>query len=280
MPVEHNIVLDQIPSKLTGYVHSVILPRRGFRLGDALPQINVTRRGFKIDGNPLARFRKMCGWESSNYLPFVYPLALSFHYHLSIFAHRDFPWSLRTVLGLRGRPKGMEFDIYTRLSCGGEAVWESVHVYYLRGNWSGKDARPVIDYLQPLDSSDFETGWDAPNTGGWEFARLAGDLNPVHYCAPWARLLGFKRDFCHTQRIISDCVQRLPGARKVMDMESLRLDVAFKGPVYYGSKLIMRGAKKMNGYRFNLYSGVADKPAIPGNIQEVKPEYGLLAEWE
>jgi hypothetical protein len=299
---EHNIILNQIPSKLTGYLNSVILPRKRFKKGDTFPKIDITRRGFKIDEKHLSEFQKMCGWDDSEYMPFIYPLVVVFHYHLGIFAHRNFPWSLRMLLGLRNHVvqrrrikvgetldlsartlglrvglKGLEFDIHTRISSGGEAVWESVHVYYLRGNFGGRDIRPVADYLQPLDSSEFQVSWDAPSAGGLEFARLSGDLNPAHYFKPWARLLGFKRDFCHTQRIISDCIQRLPNASDVMDLESLRLDIAFKGPVYYGSKLMIRGAGNSNGIRFNLYSGTTDKPAMPGNIQEIKADYDLLA---
>lgn len=133
------------------------------------------------------------------------------------------------------------------------------------------------DYLPPLDSTEFESSWSAPNTGGFQFARLSGDLNPVHFFAPWARLLGFKRDFCHTQRIISDCIQLLPNTREIMNLESLRLDVAFKGPIYYGNNLVMRGARTSSGVRFNLYSDMADKPAMPGNIQEIKEDFNLLA---
>lgn len=303
MENEHNITFDRIPSKVAGYLNCVILPRRGFRRGDALPQITVARCGFKIDENHLSKFRKMCGWEDSEYLPFVYPLSLSFHYHLGIFAHRDFPWSLRRLLGLRNHVvqrrrinvgetldlsahtlglrvglKGMEFDLHTQISSEGESVWESIHVYYLRGNFGGKDIRSVADCLPPLDLTEFEVSWNAPNIGGLQFAQVSGDLNPVHYFKPWARLLGFKRDFCHTQRIISDCIHLLPNARKVIDMETLRFDAAFKGPVYYGSTLIMRGAEKSNGYRFNLYSDGIDKPAILGNIREAAIDHDLLAE--
>lgn len=299
---EHNMILDRIPSKMIGYLNSVILPRRAFRQGDALPQINVTRRRFKIDKNHLSKFRQMCGWEPSEYLPFVYPLSLSFHYHLGIFAHRDFPCSLRMLLGLRNHvvqrrriqveeildlstrtlglrvlPKGVEFDIHTQFSSAGESVWESVHAYYLRGNFGGRDSPPVTEYLEPLDSSEFEIKWDAPNGGGLEFGRLSGDLNPVHYFTPWARGLGFKRDFCHTQRIISDCIQRLPNASGITNVETLRLDIAFKGPVYYDSRLVMKGARKSGGYRFNLYSGGSDRPVMPGNIREVTTDHDLLA---
>lgn len=300
---ERNILLNGLPSKVAGYTRSVILPRPGFKPGDTIPPVNVTRRGFKIDENHLAKFHEMCGGEPSKHLPFVYPLTLLFHYHLGIFAHRDFPWSLRKLLGLRDHvvqrrriavgesldleartasqrvlPKGVEFDIHTVLSSGGESVWESVHVYYLRGSFGGADVRPAVDYLQPFDTAEFETSWDAPAGRGWDFARLSGDFNPVHYLTPWAKFLGFKRDFSHTQRIVSDCVRRLPEPPEAMDAEPLRLDVAFKGPVYYGGKLVMKGVKKGNGYRFDLYSDNGNKPAIPGNIQRVKADHGLFAQ--
>jgi hypothetical protein len=302
MTAERSVVLDGVPSRVTGYARSVVLPRRGLRRGDTVPEIGVTRRGFTIDAGHLAAFRKLCGGEPSAHLPFVYPLSWLFHYHLGIFAHRDFPWSLRKLLGLRNHvvqrrripvgdtldldartagqrvlPKGVEFDVHTVLSSGGASVWESIHVYYLRADAGGEDTRPAPGRLRPLDAIRFETSWKAPGGGGWQFGRLSGDLNPVHYFAPWARLLGFRGAFCHTQRIVSDCLRRLPGGREVTEAESLRLDVAFKGPIYYGSELVMRGAARDDGYRFDLYCGAVDRPAMPGSIQRVTADHDLLA---
>lgn len=299
---ERGVALAGAPSMLIGYARSVALPRRGLRRGDVIPRIDLTRRDFTIDAGHLARFRELCGWEPSAHLPFVYPLSWLFQYHLGIFAHPDFPWSLWKLLGLRNHvvqrrriavgdtldlsartagqrvlPNGVEFDVHTVLSSGGAPVWESVHVYYLRGDVGGDDARPAPARVRPLDAIGFETIWTAPRGGGWPFARLSGDLNPVHYFAPWARLLGFRSAFCHTQRIVSDCLRRLPDGRAVMEAESLRLDVAFKGPIYYGSKLVMRGAAREDGYRFDLYCGTVEKPALPGSLHRVKADHDLVA---
>ncbi len=98
------------------------------------------------------------------------------------------------------------------------------------------------------------------------FGRLCGDFNPSHYFSPLARLLGFDRAFCHTQRLVAGCVDRLPPAAKLASLDSVRLDVAFKGPVYYGDRLKMKTAAAGRGYRFDVYAGSGNKPVMPGRI--------------
>jgi len=292
--MSHDVTLSGLPGKLSGYLHAVILPRRDYRADDMLPLINVRRRDVAFDGRHLQRFRRACGYERTPFLPFVYPLSICFHYHLGVFAHLAFPWSLRRLLGLRNhvvqhrriregevldivvstrdlrlRPRGVEFDFETVLSSGGQTVWESTHVYFLRASVSDAPVQQNTQDLPALSGVELETNWRAPSGGGLEFARLSGDFNPIHYFTPWARALGFARAFCHTQRVVSDCLQRLPDATAMNDAESLSLDVAFKGPVYYGSELTLRSARVDGGQRFNLHCGTDDRPAIAGHIRAV-----------
>lgn len=302
MTTEHHIVLDGAPPKLSGYARSVLLPRAGVERGGGVPRVRLVRRGLRIDERHVAEFRRLGRWEPSDRLPFVYPLMLLFHYHLGIFAHPDFPCSLRHLLGLRNHvvqrrpiaagerldlevrshgqrmlPKGVEFDIYSVLSSGGAPVWESVHVYYLRGPRGGTDARPALAELAPLEGAEFETRWEAPAAGGWRFARLSGDFNPAHYFRPWARTLGFERDFSHSQRVVSECLRRLPETPEA-GAGGLCLDVMFKGPVYYDRTLVLKAARRDGGYRFDLYCGAEDKPAVPGRIRPVDARFDLVAE--
>ena len=297
----HHLVVDGAPPKLGGYLRSVLLPRRGFKRDTVAPAIRITRRNLRFGKEHLDEFVRLCRWRPSPRMPLMYPLMLLFHYHLGIFAHPAFPCSLRQLLGYRNHvvqrrhiavdelldldvrtigqrvlPKGVEFDFYSTLASGGKAVWESVHVYYLRGAYGGSDMRVPAAEFEALGNVDFETRWDAPTDGKWKFAKFCGDFNPAHYYAPWARLLGFRRDFSHTQRIVADCLRRLPQKTEVTDSESLRLDVAYKGPVYYGSPLTMKTAVQRDGYRFDLYCGEIEKPAIPGRLRIVAPNHDLL----
>lgn len=296
-----NNFINQAPPKTASYFNCVILPRRGFQQGDKLPDVRLTWRDCAIDREHLLQFQIICKWESMPYLPFIYPLTIAFHYHLGIFARRDFPWSLRKLLGLRNHvlqhrrikveerldlsvhviglrvySKGLEFDIHTSFSSKEEIVWESVHVYYLRGKFAGTHSVSSNNHFEPLTQSYFETQWMSQQAGGWEFALLPGDLNPVHYFTPWAKILGFRRGFCHTQRVISDCIHALPNATDITESGTLRLDIAFKNPVYYGSKLTMKSAPIANGHRFDLYSGDSSKPAMPGAIYQAAANHNLL----
>ena len=287
-----DVRLDGLPGKFSGYLHAVILPRRNYRIDDTLPPISVRRRDAVFDSRHLDRFRRLCGYEQAAFIPFVYPLMICFHYHLGVFAHPAFPWSLRRLLGLRNhvvqhrrisegevldiavaargmhlRPKGVEIDLETVISSEGDTLWESTHVYFLRATVPDALIQPDRHALPALGSVELEDNWRAPRGGGLEFGRLSGDLNPVHYFTPWAKALGFPRAFCHTQRVITDCLRRLPEATAIDEKESLNLDVAFKGPVYYGNELTLRSAIVDGGRRFNLHCGSDERPAIAGHLR-------------
>ncbi|MCC6555657.1 MAG: hypothetical protein IT372_22065 [Polyangiaceae bacterium] len=297
MATENNItLLDRAPSLMPCYIRALFFPRTGFQRRREIPQLGVARRGLRVDERHLASYLEVCGGEPTGYLPFLYPLSLLFGYHISIFAHRDFPLSCLKLLALRNRvlqhrrittgesfdieaevagqrlvAKGVELDVHSALVIGGERAWESVGTYFIRGRFGGTEDPPG-DGFQPLESVEHETHWEAPRSGGWDFAQLSGDFNGVHYSAQWARLLGFKRDFSHTPRVVSECLRRLPAGK---DDAPLRLDVAFKGPVYYGSSLLMKGAHSGDGYRFDLYCGGAERPAIRGALRNVTSEEAL-----
>lgn len=295
--MSHEITLDELPRKLSGYLNAVILPRRDYRRDDSLPIISVRRPAVTVEARHLEWFRRMCDYESTPFLPFVYPLTICFHYHLGVFAHLAFPWSLRRLLGLRNhvvqhrrirageildiavstqelrvRPRGVEFDILTVISSGREPVWESRHVYFLRCDIPDTPMPSARPELPPLSTVECETGWRAPRGGGWEFARLSGDLNPIHYFKPWAKAMGFRRPFCHTQRVVSECLKRLPDAVTESESEPLMLDVEFKGPVYYDSDLTLRSATVDGGTRFNLHCGGDPRPAIAGHVRTASQE--------
>ena len=287
------VVLDRPRSRWSAYLRSLLWPRAGVDSRKAAPPISLAWRGLRIDDGHLGSYLQTTGGTPSEYLPIEYPLSFLFHYHLSVVAHRDFPLSLRTLLGLRTHinqrrrlhaaealdldvytgavrilSKGVEVDLHAELTSGGEPVWENLHVYYVRGPFGGTDSRPELD-LEPAERPELEASWQAPKSGGLAFGRLCGDFNPVHYFSPFARLLGFERAFCHTQRIIAGCVGRVPNASQLASVDSVRLDVAFKGPVYYGDELLMKSAAVDRGYRFDVYAGSGEKPAMPGRIVTV-----------
>ena len=61
----------------------------------------------------------------------------------------------------------------------------------------------------------------------------------------------------------------MPNASELASVDSVRFDIAFKGPVYYGDELLMKSAAVDRGYRFDVYSGSGKKPVMPGRIVTV-----------
>ena len=112
-----------------------------------------------------------------------------------------------------------------------------------------------------------------PNGGGFCFGLMAGDYNPIHYVATYARRMGFRKDFAHAQLSLALCIQHLPAFKK---NEPVRLDVAFKGPVYYGSNVTMQYADDGAGYRFDLYCEGNPRPCLRGSLNRAEPDLDSL----
>jgi uncharacterized protein YaiE (UPF0345 family) len=53
----------------------------------------------------------------------------------------------------------------------------------------------------------------------------------------------------------------------------MRLDVAFKGPVYYGTSALMKYTAIKGGFRFDLHTDDDERPCVTGNV--FKPQNGV-----
>jgi acyl dehydratase len=286
------------PRVLPIYARGLVMPRGGLAPERALPAIHSEWRGFKMDKRHLKQFTDICRLAPSDIMPLVYPLIFAFPLHVSIVGHREFPLlyvrmmqvrnhviqhrpiDLRetidiscAIVGQRVVAKGLEMDIYSGLEAAGEHVWESVHTYFFPGNFGEPDPPSPLAQLPHLSEDTVEKVWTMPNRGGFCFGLMAGDYNPIHYLAPYARRMGFRRDFAHAQLTLALCIRHLPPFQQD---EPVRLDVAIKGPVYYGSNVTMKYSDDGKGPRFDLYCEDNARPCISGSMNSAKPDFGLI----
>jgi len=198
-----------------------------------------------------------CRLASSDTMPLVFPLVFTFPLHVSIVCHSRFPllyvrmMQIRnhviqhrpidvketmdigcTIVGQRIAAKGLEMDVHTVLEAGGDAAWESIHTYFFPGSFGPPDQLSPLSEHPVLPDNSVEKTWKMPSRGGFCFGLMAGDYNGIHYFAPYARRMGFRRDFAHAQLNVALCLRHLPVFEGSGPMS---LDVAFKGPVYYGA---------------------------------------------
>jgi hypothetical protein len=184
--------------------------------------------------------------------------------------------------------KGLEIDIKSVISSGGENVWENITTYFYHGKFSSADVSYNAPKLDPIDNAPIIKKWYFPAENRFRFARISGDTNGIHYGSFYARMMGFKRDFAQPIRVVAKCVSYLPQIRTGIQswLEEItsncfpslnvaeptgpmRLDFYLKGPVYYESTLTLKNIQIKNGNRFNLYCSGNDKPVICGILQKI-----------
>ncbi len=282
------------PRMLPIYAGGLLVRRSGLAPKQALPSMRSEWKGFKFDTHHYRRFMHACGLVPSDTMPLVYPLVFMFPLHLSIVGHRKFPllyvrmMQIRNhvlqhrpidlqetvdisaeIVGQRVVAKGLEMDMYSVLHAIDGPVWESIHTYYFPGNFGEPDRVSSLAQLPALSEPSEATTWTMPRGGGFCFGLMAGDYNAIHYLAPYARRMGYERAFAHSQLSLALCVRHLPAFAQDTPV---RLDVAIKGPVYYGSKVSMKHEEQGRGHRFDLYCEDNPRPCISGFLDSAEPD--------
>jgi hypothetical protein len=289
-----NLKYRNRPRMLPLYARAMLGRRSGLMSEPALPTARSEWRGFKIDRGHLKRFMDACRLAPSDTMPIAFPLVFAFPLHMSMVCHGQFPLSYVRmmqisnhiiqhcpvhvhetmdvscdIVGQRVVYKGLEMDIYTVLEIVGQPVWESIHTYFFPGNFGEPDQPSRLFKLSPLPENCVKKTWKMPNGGGFCFGLMAGDYNPIHYFAPYGRLMGFRRDFAHSQITIALCLRHLPA---FPEGQPVCLDVSIKGPVYYGSNVTMRLSDAEESHGFELYCEDNPRPCIKGALSSLESD--------
>ena len=227
------------------------LPGTGSRGGsESLQDLVVRRAGVRTDVDHLAAYARLTGHVLADRLPGLYPHLAAFGPQLQLICDRRFPFAplglvhvsntvvqhrpllvsdtydLVVRIGrLRAHRSGRLVDLQTTATVDGQSVWEQTTTALARG---GGDLWATDTFaLAGVDAPVGQTRWRVPADVGRAFARVSGDVNPIHLSRLTARLFGFPRAIAHgmwTAACALAAVGReLPGA--------YRYDVAFRKPV-------------------------------------------------
>lgn len=268
------------PSALA-FMARAVRPSPGLARG--VPAISAHWR-HRPDAAEVARFHALSGLPEGDTLPLLYLHTIVFPLQMAILTQPAFPLPIWRMLQIRNRivqhaplardaeldiavgiaghrilDKGAEFDLHAVVRSGGTVVWEGLNTFYARGRFGAPtaDGVPAAPKVSPGDTAR----WRMPVGGGWQYGGLSGDYNPLHLWSGYARKHGFARSFFHPQRVLGECLARLPRAETGLP---LRLDAWIKGPVFYGAPVKMRSESGADGAVFALHVNEDERPAIVG----------------
>jgi acyl dehydratase len=228
---------------------------RGHELPDTALARDVT-----VDRDHLAEYAHVCGFPVADALPVTYPHVLAFPLQVELMARRSFPLPLPGLVhvrnritahraidaaeplavrvhaeGLRAHPKGAQVDLVAEIDAAGEVVWEGRSTYLARGATAPEGAPEPAEPPGIEDEVPVAT-WRVDAGTGRRYARVSGDVNPIHL-HPWtAKAFGFPRAIAHGMWTAAHALAALQGRLPA----ALTFDVAFGRPLLLPSTVELR----------------------------------------
>ncbi|TAN53217.1 MAG: acyl dehydratase [Betaproteobacteria bacterium] len=286
MIVREPLEFRRVPSALVFMARAILTPRRpGWQAQP--PPLAARWRGHRVGGAQLDDFFGLTGLRGHATWPLLYPHLVAFRLQMAVLTDPGFPLPIWTALQVRNHvvlqrsfdrgavldfatripaqrvvDKGAEIDLHTTAHAEGDLVWESTNTFFYRGRFGAPgDASPLA--LAPRVEGAEQARWTMPAGGGIRCGRLTGDYNGIHLSDWYARRFGFRGAFQHPQRVIGECLARLPERDHP---EPLRLDTWLKGPVYYGAEVGLRVSEASAAVTFALHVDEDARPAIVARL--------------
>ena len=199
--------------------------------GDTVPAHLFPQWGFPLLSNtygvlpyPLAKvLNQGCRIEVNQPLPAGEPLQLS----AQLTEVREDPGKARItqklVTGTASAPEALVCEIYATVPLPREKT---------PGEKRKRRPPPTVDGdLRELQR------WRLPSDAGWQFACLTGDVNPVHWITPYAKIAGFKSVILHGFATLARALEGVTKTRWSGDPWRLKcVDVRFVRPLVLPAK--------------------------------------------
>lgn len=278
-------VLDEAPNLGALYAKAAVT---AFGRGGGLPDTHLARRGVQVDRAHLAAYTRVCRLPLDDVLPATYPHMLTFPLQMALMSDRSFPLALPGLVHVRNRidvlrairsdepldlqvwaenfarhRSGAAVDLRATVTAGGEEVWRSTSTYLARGA-KAPDGAPEADIEVPVgDLERVAATWRIPDDAGRRYAKVSGDVNPIHLSGLTAKAFGFKRAIAHGMwvkaRVLGALAGRLPDA--------LSVDVSFRKPLFLPSTVTLSTAQAEQGWDVAVRNATSGTEHVVGTIR-------------
>ncbi|MGY1752212.1 MaoC family dehydratase [Blastococcus sp. SYSU D01042] len=278
-------VLDGPPNLAALYARAALTGRG--RGGD-LPDTHLARRGVTVDRDHLAAYARVCRMPFDDVLPATYPHMLTFPLQMALMTDRAFPLATVGLVHVRNRIEvlravraeepldlevwaerfaahrsGATVDLCAAATVAGEEVWRSRSTYLSRGA-TAPDGAPAADVEVTVGALERPAAtWRVPDDAGRRYAKVSGDVNPIHLSGLTAKALGFKRAIAHGMwvkaRVLGALAGRLP--------EAFDVDVAFRKPLFLPSTVTLSTAEVAGGWEVAVRNAGSGTEHVVGTVR-------------
>ena len=261
-------------------------------LVNALPGVKkASARGFEglalrrppvvVEREQVDAYAAVCGFPTKDVAPLPFPHLLAFGLQMAIMSDAAFPAPAIGTVHLENsitshrpvaigetldvsasvgaavpHPKGTIYEFVSQAHCDGELVWEETSAYLRRGKGDADSGYGMVFPEAPSTG----LSWSLPADLGRRYAAVSGDHNPIHLYPLTAKALGFPRQIAHGMWTMARCAaaleNRLPDA--------VRVDVAFKKPVFLPGTVAFGSTPVDQGYAFSLTNPRTGAPHLAG----------------
>ncbi len=278
-------ILDAAPNLAALYAKAAVTARGR---GGPLPDTRLARRAVPVDPAHLAAYDRECGFPLDDVLPATYPHMLTFPVQMALMTDRAFPLALPGLVHMRNRidvlravradesldlevwaenlarhRSGATVDLRATVRVAGEEVWRSTSTYLARGATAPEGAPEADVEVTVGDLERTVATWRIPDDAGRRYAKVSGDVNPIHLSGLTAKAFGFKRAIAHGMwvkaRVLAALSGRLPDA--------IAVDVAFRKPLFLPSTVTLSTAQAEGGWDVAVRSASSGTEHVLGTVR-------------
>lgn len=280
--------LSSLPSPLRLYPRAFATARRKPAADANIAPKEVRVSGVKASKANLDAYRAVCGFAPSEEMPITYPQVLATSLHMWLMIQPEFPFPLLGIIHLRNRNEqkrplmlGETFEVRAALGAGrripgalifdlkcefidqsGATVYSSTTTPLIRlkvdAKGGGKLPEPALGEMQSF------ARFPAPANIGRQYARVSGDVNPIHLHPLTSRLFGFDKAIAHGLWSLARCVGAIEPS---MASKPSLLTCQYRAPMFLPTELMLERTEAGNGPDFALWSDDRSQLYLNGSLK-------------
>lgn len=285
--MKHETLLAKQPSLLSLYTRALFKRASGPIKTPNIPTLVINT---KCNQNQLKQYKNLCDdTTSQTTLPPLYPQVLAFRLHLELLLNKQLPFPVMGLVHRNNRAdylspispndlltikvgldqydennKGINCTLLTQVYVEEELKWQATSTYFYRKRKTiAKNHRTSKNSKILKHSGDIKT-WSLPANLGRQYAKITGDLNPIHLYALSAKLFGFKQTIIHGMCMAAKATAQ---AQPVNLTFPNQVYIEFNKPVYLPDEIVFAQSKHDFSICPIIGQQIIDSPMLSGKFE-------------